>query len=159
MRRIAIILSFLFAVLAPLQSLAGQKDQQPPPASAKCPICGMFVARYPEWVASLACKDGGRYYFDGPKDLFRFYMEPGRYVQSRKQDDIADIRVKDYYSLAPIDGRKAYYVIGGNVRGPMGRELIPFAGKSDAEGFMKDHSGKKVLRFNEITPAVLKGLD
>ena len=67
--------------------------------------------------------------------------------------------MKDYYSLAFIDGRQAFYVIGSNVRGPMGKELVPFAGRADADGFLHDHQGKKVLRFGEITPATLKELE
>jgi nitrous oxide reductase accessory protein NosL len=130
-----------------------------PPAKAKCPVCGMFVAKYPDWVASITFRDATTAYFDGPKDLFSFYLDPGKYAPGRKQADIADIHVKDYYSLAVIDGRLAYYVIGSNVLGPMGKELVPFAGKADAEGFMRDHRGTKILRFNEITNSVLKGLE
>jgi len=36
---------------------------------------------------------------------------------------------------------------------------VPFAKKSDADGFLKDHRGRKVLRFDEITPATLKSLE
>ena len=65
----------------------------------------------------------------------------------------------DYYSVAAIDGRKAFYVIGSDVRGPMGKELVPFAKKADADAFLKDHRGQKVLRFDEITPATLQSPD
>jgi len=41
----------------------------------------------------------------------------------------------------------------------MGKELIPFANETEAREFLKDHRGRKVLRFSEITPAVLKELD
>jgi len=58
-----------------------------------------------------------------------------------------------------IDGLKAFYVIGSDVYGPMGRELIPFGSRSDAEEFRKDHQGKAVLEFNGITPDAVKGLD
>lgn len=71
---------------------------------------------------------------------------------------MAEIFVKDYYSLAFIDGKRAFYVIGSNQLGPMGHELIPFARKSDAEGFLKDHQGKAILRFDEVSPATLKSL-
>jgi hypothetical protein len=40
----------------------------------------------------------------------------------------------------------------------MGRELIPFKSRSDAQEFRKDHKGKAVLGFNEITYAAVKGL-
>jgi nitrous oxide reductase accessory protein NosL len=67
--------------------------------------------------------------------------------------------VTDYYSMTPIDGHTAWYVVGSDVFGPMGRELMPFQKESEAKEFMKDHLGKKLLRFNEVTPEVMKGLE
>jgi len=72
---------------------------------------------------------------------------------------ITAIQVKDYYSLKSVDGRTAFYVIGSDVYGPMGKELVPFEKQMDAQSFLRDHKGKKVLRFNEITPVVLKSLE
>lgn len=149
----------LVFIMAAASAPAAQKTPATPPANAKCPVCGMFVAKYPDWACSITFRDSTSVYFDGPKDLFTFYLDPGKYGPARKQTDIADIHVKDYYSLAVIDGRQAFYVIGGNVLGPMGKELVPFARKDDAEGFMRDHRGRKILRFNEINPPVLKGLE
>jgi len=158
MRR-TFLAALLISLLITSAAQAAQKTSVSPPAQARCPVCGMFVAKYPNWVASITFRDATSVYFDGPKDLFKYYLEPGRYGPLRKQSDIAEIHVRDYYSLAVIDGRRALYVLGSNVLGPMGKELVPFAGKSDAEGFMRDHGGKRMLRFNEITPAVLKGID
>jgi nitrous oxide reductase accessory protein NosL len=61
--------------------------------------------------------------------------------------------------MAPIDGREAWYVLGSDVYGPMGRELIPFEKEADAKEFMKDHAGKTLIRFNDVTPDLIKGLD
>ena len=72
---------------------------------------------------------------------------------------VADIYVTDYYTLKLVDGRQAYYVEGSDVYGPMGRELIPFKDEKAAREFMKDHKGKLLLKFSEITPAVIKTLD
>jgi nitrous oxide reductase accessory protein NosL len=41
----------------------------------------------------------------------------------------------------------------------MGRELIPFKKGADAKEFKKDHQGKSVLKFNEITNEMVKSLD
>lgn len=158
MKRVFMIM-LLFCLLVAGSAPAAQKTPATPPAKAKCPVCGMFVAKYPDWAASITFRDSTTVYFDGPKDLFTFYLDPGRYAPARKQADIADIRVKDYYSLAVVDGRRALYVMGSNVLGPMGKELVPFAGREDADGFMRDHGGVRILRFNEITRSVLKGLE
>ena len=140
-------------------AFAVQKAPDFVPKDAKCPVCGMFVAKFPDWNASIVYKDGTKIYFDGPKDLFKYYLDPKKYDPAKKRADIAFIGVKDYYSLKVIDGRRAYFVVGSKVYGPMGKELIPFAKKSDAEGFQIDHQGRNPLRFDQITPALLNTLE
>ncbi len=127
--------------------------------SDKCPVCGMFVAKYPDFLAQVIFKDGAYALFDGAKDMFKYYFNIKKYDAARDQSGIAHIYVTDYYEMTPIDGRKAWYVVGSDVYGPMGRELIPFAEEADAKEFMKDHAGKKLIRFNEVTPDLIKGLD
>jgi nitrous oxide reductase accessory protein NosL len=41
----------------------------------------------------------------------------------------------------------------------MGRELIPFFTQEDARAFKKDHKGKRILVFEQVTPAVIGKLD
>lgn len=104
--------------------------------------------------------NGGSYVvFDGAKDLFKYYLDMKKYNPARRLSDIDSIFVTDYYELSPIDAFKAEYVIGSDVLGPMGYELIPFAKSAEARGFMKDHKGRGILKFNEGTPDRLRGLD
>ncbi len=58
-----------------------------------------------------------------------------------------------------IDHDKAYYVVGSDVLGPMGHELIPFASEKDAKTFLVDHRGQKILHFKDVTPELLDKLD
>lgn len=127
-------------------------------AREKCPVCGMFVAKYPDWVAVLRFKDGSALAFDGPRDLFTAYLDLKRYAPGRSPADVAAIEVKDYYSLRVVDGFRATFVLGSDVTGPMGRELVPFADAGDAAAFLKDHQGRRSLRFGEVTAAVLRSL-
>jgi copper chaperone NosL len=152
---IVLLISLLIAFPAP----AALRAPLPPPAQAKCPVCGMFVGKYPDWTGSVMFKDGTTVYFDGPKDLFSYCLNMKKYSPARSRADIAALYVKDYYSLTAIDGRTSLYVVGSDVTGPMGKELIPFEKKSDADGFLKDHKGKRVLRFGEITPEIVKALE
>ncbi len=158
MNRFRSVLALLFMMMG-CPVFAGQKVPPAPPVHAKCPVCGMVVAKYQDWSGVIVYRDATTIYFDGPKDLFAYYLNPGKYDPARKRADIAEFYVKDYYSLAFVDGRKAFYVIGSNVLGPMGRELVPFARRPDADGFLQDHLGKKVLRFSDITQATLKSLE
>jgi nitrous oxide reductase accessory protein NosL len=125
----------------------------------KCPVCGMFVAKYPDFLAQIIFTDGSYALFDGAKDMFKYYFDLKKYNAAKERSDIASVYVTDYYSITPIDGRKAWYVVDSDVFGPMGRELMPFQKEMDAKEFMKDHSGKKLLRFEEVTPALIQGLE
>jgi nitrous oxide reductase accessory protein NosL len=41
----------------------------------------------------------------------------------------------------------------------MGRELVPFENEAEAREFSKDHKGKAILRFREVTSTVVKELE
>ncbi len=125
------------------------------PENAKCPVCGMFVSKYPKWAAQIELQDGHNHYFDGVKDMMKFYFNPTKY-HAHSNEQISQIKVTDYYSLEAIDGKKAFYVIGSNVYGPMGEELIPFKNEDEAKKFMADHFGKKVVSFDEIKEDLFK---
>ncbi len=143
------------AVAAPAATL----DQLPP--DARCPVCGMFVAKYEVWVTRLQIGDAKFLDFDGVKDLMAYYFQPTAYG-GKDSDRNGRIWVKDYYSLKWLDGRQASYVTGSDVNGPMGHELIPFSTRAGAESFLADHHGRQILTFAEITPELveeLRGVD
>ena len=137
---------------------ADRKPAKPSPKD-KCPVCGMFVAKHPDWIAQILFKDGSYAFFDGAKDMFKYYFDLKKYDPAKKPGDMKSIFVTEYYSLNPIDGLQAYYVAGSNVYGPMGKELIPFAKEEEAKEFMKDHQGRAVLRFKEVTPDLIRSLN
>ena len=124
---------------------------------ARCAVCGMFVAKYPNWVVTLTLSDGETKYFDGVKDMMVFYFAPQKYG-AKPGSTINEISVADYYSLTPVEARKAFYVVGSDINGPMGHEFIPFAAKSAAESFNKDHQGKEILTFEAITSEKVEAL-
>jgi len=149
------VISFLMAMGA----WAGDPTPLKPTSKDKCPVCGMFVSKYPDWVAQLVFRDGTRLYFDGVKDLMKFYLNPSPYQSTRSRPETAAVFVTDYYSLENIEGTRAFYVIGSDVFGPMGKELIPFGKEAEAREFLADHKGKRILRFQAISPEILKTLD
>jgi nitrous oxide reductase accessory protein NosL len=154
-----IITLIIIAILAfPIASI-GQRQAVRPTMKDKCPVCGMFVAKYPDFVAEVLFKNGSYAVFDGAKDMFKYYFNMKKYNHARTQKDIEAVYVTDYYSLNLIDGLRAYYVLGSNVYGPMGKELIPFANESDAKEFMKDHQGKSIVRFQDVKYETVKALD
>ena len=149
-------------VLSPVLLLAGEAAApKPKPLQPKgaCAVCGMQVANFPDWAAVVVYKDGSQAWFDGPKDLFTYLLDPSRYAAKRKSAEIASIQVKDYYALKHVDAHSARFVLGSDVLGPMGKELVPFASETSAQEFLKDHHGRKLLGFKDITAAVLKDLE
>jgi nitrous oxide reductase accessory protein NosL len=158
---------FLTAGLVLLPLIAGLVHAAPAPLLKTpapgprdlCPVCGMVVAKYPNWVASVVWRNGHTHHFDGAKDLFKFLFELPRYVPGHRREDIVSIAVTEYYDLGRIDARKAFYVIGSDVLGPMGHELIPLASRADAEEFMRDHQGRRILTFEQVSRDLPARLD
>ena len=128
-----------------------QSKEHAPDAKARCIVCGMFVAKYPMWLASVGFDTGEQIYFDGVKDMMAFIFAPQDFGKT-KEDKIIKVEVTDYYKQKWIDGKTAFYVIGSDVLGPMGHELIPFASRPAAENFLKDHHGSEIVSFSSITP-------
>lgn len=160
-RRAGLCLALVIVVVVGSSVTLQGVDPKPsvPSPKEKCPVCGMFVGKYPDWLAQIVFKDGAAFFFDGPKDMFKFYHNLNRYSPKRKIEDVVAVYVTDYYGLFPIDGFRAFYVLGSDIYGPMGRELIPFLKSNEALEFKKDHKGKEILTFRDITPVVIKGLD
>jgi nitrous oxide reductase accessory protein NosL len=104
-------------------------------------------------------RDGKAVHFDGPKDFFKYLQDLKKYEPGRAMAEINAMGVTDYYATGRIDAAGAFYVIGSDVMGPMGHELVPHDTEAEAKEFMADHSGKRVLRFREVTQAMLLGLD
>ncbi len=131
---------------------AGAAEFVPPKRSDKCPVCGMFVYKYPEWVAEIIFQDKSYAVFDGTKDMLKYYFDMARYDPQKDRDDIAAIYVTEYYSNRIMPADDLFFVLGSDVLGPMGHELIPVKGEEAAQTFLQEHGGNRMLRFDEITP-------
>jgi len=122
----------------------------------RCPVCGMFVAKYPSWVAQIRLSDNRVEMFDGPKDMLVYYFSPKDYGAGGAT--VEEIVVRDYYTQKWIDGRSAMYVIGSDVYGPMGHEFVPFETMEAAESFVKDHRGKQILSFSQLNDELVQSM-
>jgi copper chaperone NosL len=141
---VLVLLTFFF-VGSPVQG-----NENTPDAKERCPVCGMFVAKYPQWLATLTSEKGKQFYFDGVKDMMAYFFTPEDFGATAEQT-ISKVEVKDYYSQKWIDGKNAWYVVGSDVLGPMGHELIPFGSEAAAQNFLKDHHGTEILIFTGIS--------
>jgi len=149
----------IIALLLTGGGLADTKGPKPPSKEHKCPVCGMFVYKYPDWVAEIIFKDGSVDFFDGAKDMFKYYFNLKKYNPQKTLKDIQSIYVTEWYGMELMETGKVHFVVGSDVYGPMGKELIPCATREDAEVFHKDHKGRLILKFEEVTPDVIRKLD
>ncbi|MDP3296357.1 MAG: nitrous oxide reductase accessory protein NosL [Thermodesulfovibrionia bacterium] len=149
--KILILIFFLIGWLSGITYAEEFKFIEPTKGD-KCPVCGMFVYKYPQWIAEIVFKDGTYAVFDGPKDMFKYYFNISKYNKSRTKEDIAEIYATEYYTTKRVKAKDVYFVIGSDSYGPMGDELIPIKGKKEAETFAKEHKGGKILTFDQISP-------
>lgn len=154
LRRSLILCGLLF------WAVAGLAQNVPRPgAKDLCPVCGMLVSKYPNWVAVVVWKDRHAHFFDGAKDMFKFLHDLPKFAPGHRKEDIAGIYVTDFYNLERIDARQAWFVTGSDVLGPMGHEFVPLASRADADDFLKDHKGKRLLAFGQVTSEIVAGID
>ncbi|WP_083928881.1 nitrous oxide reductase accessory protein NosL [Geopsychrobacter electrodiphilus] len=141
-------LSLLFLLFLLISSPLCAETPPKPDSKARCEVCGMFVAPYPQWVSVVEMTDGRHFYFDGPKDMFIYYKNLAKYQPGASYDQVASLYVTEYYTASLTSATGVFFVEGSNVPGPMGMELVPVAGRKTAEIFLKDHKGVKLLLFN-----------
>jgi copper chaperone NosL len=94
-----------------------------------------------------------------PRTSSKYLLDLKKYEPGRSRNDIQAMGVTDYYGTQRIDALSASYVVGSDVLGPMGHELVPHDSPEEAREFMADHKGRRVLRFADVTAALLAGLD
>jgi copper chaperone NosL len=114
----------------------------------RCALCGMTVDASSGWRAGARASNGDALSFDTPKCLFRYRDERGA---------MREPWVIEYYSQARRSADDLFFVIGADVQGPMGRDLVPIAGRENAERFAHDHGGR-VLAHDEVTREVVSSL-
>ena len=158
--RFAIAPAILAALLAGQTPAATAADLSPQyvQRSTRCPVCGMYPYRTPQWTAQIVFNDQTASSFDSPADMFRFVGNMMLFDKTHKPADIGAIWVADYNTKAWVDAKKAFYVLGSKARGPMNEPNLPaFASREAADAHVKAEGGK-VLGFGEVTRDIVKSL-
>ncbi|NOY90834.1 MAG: hypothetical protein GXP55_06440 [Deltaproteobacteria bacterium] len=122
------------------------------PTRARCVQCGMPIDPTSRWTAGVTGASGEEQLFDSPKCLFR-YM---------RGDDGRGASLPwftEYYSQERRPGTSLRFVLGSNLSGPMGADLVPVEGEQAARRFAADHVGEQVLTYEEVDEARLRTID
>jgi len=138
-----------FGLLLALLPLVVSCDK---PQRERCTQCGMPIDETSRWNAGLTNAQGAAQRFDTPKCLFRFLAS----------DDGRGASLPwftEYYSQTHRPATSLRFVIGSDLIGPMGADLIPIEGDEAARRFGADHAGDDVLTFEQVDAARLQSLD
>ncbi len=112
----------------------------------RCKHCGMKIDPATTWRSDLVAEDGKITSFDTPRCALTSWRSGATLAKS--------IRVQEYYDQKTRDGGDVRFVIGGDVLGPMGADLVP-VDPAKASKFIQDHAANRALRLDEITTQVL----
>jgi len=131
---------------------------RPVPDNARCPVCGMYPARSPDWAAQVIFSNGDVQFFDSPLSLFMYLAHVERYSPGRHAGEIVARYVTDVTSRTWISAEKSFFVHGSTARGPMRAGNLPaFASLETATGFAAQRGGK-VLTYNAIDAKLIATL-
>jgi nitrous oxide reductase accessory protein NosL len=109
----------------------------------------MLVDERPRWIAGLNNAAGKQQRFCSPRCMFAWMRGP-------HGSGCTDPWVTEYYTqkIAKVD--EVFFIVGSDVIGPMGKSLVPVAGKEEAERFLEDHLGERIVTADEVTLELLK---
>lgn len=123
-----------------------------------CLVRHLKVYKDPAWVAKIELKNGKKVFFSSPKSMFEFYFQPGKWydVGVESENDFKDILVTDFKTLKPVKAKGAFFIYGTNVTGPAGDDLVAFDSYAAAEKFSKEHNGKRIMGFRDVSDALIR---
>jgi nitrous oxide reductase accessory protein NosL len=171
--------------LAGCSSLTGSDCSNPSDPAAialddgqSCDECGMVINQHPGPVGQLFYCDNAPEghanpaWFDALNPcLFDYYFAKQDADWSPTAIYVTDYSTVDYetyteggdrYVSAHVgseafgDAREMTYVVDADVSGAMTTAIVPFSAQADAEAFTDEYGGR-LLAFDEITPAVVRG--
>lgn len=131
---------------------------RPVPADVRCPVCGMYPARSPDWAAQVIFANGDAQFFDSPLSLFMYLGDVARYSPGRSADEIVAHYVTDVPSRSWVDARSAFYVTGSTAKGPMRAGNLPAFASQDAARQFAVQRGGKVLAYTDVDAGLVAQL-
>ena len=146
-----------------------------------CAKYGIDTSAHPEFRAYARLKDGSAFAFASPKAMFAYFFEgenlsgnngaasagansasknpaSGNLDEANSTDANfggAELYVTDYASGEILRAQDAFYVFGSVLQSARGDDLITFARLRDAQDFMREKKGHKILQFREISARLI----
>jgi len=108
----------------------------------RCKHCGMKIDPASPWKTELVGADGAVSTFDTPSCAFTSWRSG--------QTPAKTLRVQDYYQHQWHSADELRFMVGGDVIGPMGADLVPVM-PALVTKFIQDHAADRALKADEIT--------
>ncbi len=109
------------------------------PADARCAVCDMKVANFPEWNAQAVHADDTREFFCTSGCATTYYAATDDFAET--DADIAGLWVRDFETRDLVDGTSAVYALetdSDRVDDPMRLNPAPFATRADAVAYVDE---------------------
>jgi nitrous oxide reductase accessory protein NosL len=126
-----------------------------PDKKDRCPVCGMFVYKYPKWAAGFVFRGGKTYFHCCPKCMLHNLNNIAKYQPGKTRDQLELIWVTEYYTTRKMVAQDLVFVVGTRLVGPMGLDLIPVKGAAAANTLKQDYNGELILTVDQITPEII----
>lgn len=146
-----------------------------------CAKYGIDTSAHPEFRAYARLKDSSALAFASPKAMFAYFFEgenlsgnnggafaeenlmsknpaSGNLGEANSTDanfGSAELYVTDYASGEILRAQDAFYIFGSVLQSARGDDLITFARLRDAQDFMREKKGHKILQFREISARLI----
>ncbi len=146
-----------------------------------CAKYGIDTSAHPEFRAYARLKDGSALAFASPKAMFAYFFEgensSGNNGAASAEENLmsknpasvnfgesnstganfgsAELYVTDYASGEILRAQDAFYVFGSVLQSARSDDLITFARLRDAQDFMREKKGHKILQFREISARLI----
>ena len=146
-----------------------------------CAKYGIDTSAHPEFRAYARLKNGSALAFASPKAMFAYFFEgknlSGNNGAASAEENLmsknpasvnfgesnstnanfggAELYVTDYASGEILRAQDAFYVFGSVLQSARGDDLITFARLRDAQDFMREKKGHKILQFREISARLI----
>jgi len=146
-----------------------------------CAKYGIDTSAHPEFRAYARLKDDSALAFASPKAMFAYFFEgenlSGNNGAASAEENLmsknpasgnlgesnstnanfggAELYVTDYASGEILRAQDAFYVFGSVLQSARGDDLITFARLRDAQDFMREKKGHKILQFREISTKLI----
>jgi nitrous oxide reductase accessory protein NosL len=119
-----------------------------PEKTDRCPVCAM-ATHDKKLPAAISLNDDRTFYFCGPGCMIRAWLDPKEILGVGKAD-LKQAVATEFMTGKSIDANNAVWVLGSDVKGPMGPMPVPLS-KENVDAFKKRHGSTRTFSLGEMT--------